>query len=217
MSQQYQIIFKNNSYLSGNFCCFQQDPTITDPSIMSLAWFTKFANPNTAAAFDWSIDYSFVWGETGPLVPGVTFSASQNVPAGLTSNNRITLDYNGGYQFMDQTNGTPSGNLYIIEDGTIPSVNEASVGIGMSGTGTFVMQAAPNYNLTFSPHPEYWVAFGTYTTGEVLNIQSMNNPAEVSFPIGVYTMYATLNSDNSWTISPTSPNTAVNMTYALKK
>jgi hypothetical protein len=45
----------------------------------------------------------------------------------------------------------PTGTLSFTWNlDTIPS-NQATVGIGMSGAGTFVTQAGPNTNLVFSP------------------------------------------------------------------
>lgn len=196
------ITFINNSTNTGDMMCFQQDPNISASGVFSLAWFAKSAHPNTHIDFSWEIDYSFVWAETGQLKPGVIFNASQTVatdPYG--DNNQITLTYTDeAYDFIDQTQGSPTGSLYIKENNTIP-LKQASVGIGMSGTGTFVVDAQPNYNETFTPHPTYWVAFGSYKTGEVLDIQSVTNTAEVSFPAGITHMYAILNEDNTWTIT----------------
>lgn len=198
---EYKINFQNNSVNAGSIMVFQQDTNIGVDGVMSLAWFTKYVYPNTFGYFDWTIDYNFVWAETGELKPGVQFLASQAPPADLSTSNAIGLTYDKAYNFVNQTAGTPQGSLYITEDGTVP-LNQASVGIGMSGAGTFVVQAQPNMNLTFTPHPEYWIAFGNYTKGEVLNIQSMTNAALVAFPPGVYAMNAVLQADNSWVIEP---------------
>ncbi len=98
--------------------------------------------------------------------------------------------------------GPRGGSLYIMEDGRIP-VGQASVGIGMSGFGTFVAPAQPNMNLIFTPNPEYWITFGTYVQGEVVDITAVNNPAQIKFPLNVYSMTAILNPDNTWTITST--------------
>jgi len=198
---EYKINFFNHSSNAGTMMVFQKDQNIGVDGVMSLAWFTKYMYPTTYGFFDWTIDYNFVWSETGELKPGVNFLASQSPIADLSTANSITLTYDKAYNFVNQTAGTPQGSLYIKEDGTIP-LKEASVGIGMSGAGTFAVQAQPNMNLTFTPHPEYWVAFGNYDKGEVLNTQEMTNCSPVEFPPGIYTMDAILNKDNSWTIRP---------------
>lgn len=207
MSTQYTLIFQNNSTLGGDACVYQTDPEMANPQVMSLAWFSKYAYPTTQLQFQWSIDYDFVWGNTGTLAPGVVFSAAQVWPTDPNGENQVTFSYdpaNQAYFFENQRTGGIPGNLYIDETGIIPVGSPASVGIGMSGFGTFAMQAQPNYNLTFSPHPEYWITFGTFTQGEVLDITNISNPAKIEFPNGVYSMTAILNQDNSWTIMPTS-------------
>jgi hypothetical protein len=196
---EYKINFVNNSTNEGSIMVFQQDENIGVDGVMSLAWFTKYVYPQTTGYFDWRINYNFVWSETGELKPGVNFLASQAPPCDLSTSNSIGLSYDKAYNFVNQTAGTPQGSMYIKEDATIP-LKQASVGIGMSGAGTFVVQAQPNMNLTFTPHPEYWIAFGNYTKGDVLNIQEMTSASNVAFPPGIYTMNAILNPDNSWTI-----------------
>jgi rhizosphere induced protein len=194
----YSLVFKNNSSNYGFGCVYQTDPDITDPTILSLAWFSKSAHPTTKVVFSWTIDYSFVWSETGTLKPGVLFIAGQTWDADLTTTNQVTFSYTGGaYTFQNQQAGAKPGNLYVKEDATIP-LKQASVGIGMSGAGTFVKQAQPNLQLTFTPHPKYWIAFGDFTPGEVLDIGSITNPYEIVFPPGVTSMTAVLNQDNSW-------------------
>ena len=199
---KYTVIFKNNSDHTGNVSVYQKDPDIGIPNVMSLAWFSKKANPATRIEFDWSINYNFVWSETGKLLPGVEFIASQTVDADLNSTNKITLSHDdGAYEFKNQQK-EGEGNLYIEEDGTIPT-SKVSVGIGMSGFGTFVVQGEPNTNLIFTPHPKYWITFGSYKQGEVLDITSITNEAEISFPPNIYSMTATLNANNTWSIEAT--------------
>ncbi len=200
----YEIIFKNNSDHQGDFCVYQQDPDNTDPLVMSLAWYSKKTNPNVKDTFNWTIDYSFVWDETGELIPGVLFEASECLPADLTSDNFVSFSKeNGAYWFQDQqTKQAYVNRLAISQDGSIPA-SEASVGVGMSGAGTFVRNAEPNMVYQFTPHPEYWVTFGTYEQGQVMDITTITQTAEVDFPNGVYSMTATLNADNTWTVAPT--------------
>lgn len=200
---QYSVFFQNNSSNEGNVCVYQTDPNIGVANVMSLAWFSKKVFETTQVIFDWTIDYSFTWAETGELVPGVKFRASQNWKADLTSNNAVTFSKrNGAYTFQEQMTEKPSGSLIIHEDGTIPS-RQASVGIGMSGKGAFAVQAQPNLDLTFTPHPKYWITFGNYNEGDVLDIAEMTKSAEIAFPPNVYSMTAILNEDNTWTIKPT--------------
>jgi len=188
--------------MPGNICVYQQDPDVSNPYVMSLAWFTKLTNPGTKASFTWGINYSFVWDETGELIPGVIFDASQTLPASLSHKNNITLSKaDGAYQFTSQTSTSNSGTLYIKNEFTVPPL-EASVGIGMSGAGTFVKQAQPNMTFDFTPHPEYWVTFGDFEKGQVLDITEITNNAPVAFPPNVYAMDVILDQSNQWTVRP---------------
>lgn len=205
-SQKYSLTFVNNSSNAWSACVYQTDPGIDIPNVQSLAWLAEVAAPTTAVVFDWTLDYGFTWDETGPLVPGVVFSGSQTWPADLSTSNQVTLTrpqspQGAYYTFTNQTQGANAGSLYITEDGTV-GLGEASVGIAMSGAGVFAVEAQPNLNLIFTPHPEYWITFGTFEQGEVLNLDEITNSQQINFPPGVYAMTATLNADNTWTVAP---------------
>jgi len=201
---QYSLIFQDNSQLQGSVCVYQYAPDINQQGVMSLAWFAQPSNPTTRIVFNWNVNYDFVWAETGELVPGVMFVASQTWPADLSTMNQVTYsEQSGAYTFENQGPGPVQGTLFVKESSLIPA-NASAVGIGMSGNGTFVVQAEPNITASFTPHPAYWITFGSYTEGEVLNIQEITNPAQISFPVNVYSMTAILNADNTWTVQPTS-------------
>ena len=199
--QVYTLEFQNNSTNAGDVCVYQTPPDVNTPGVMSLAWFSQFNYPTTEVVFKWTIDYSFVWSQTGVLKPGVIFDASQTWEADLHTSNQVTFHYDQAYTFQGQKAGPQAGNLYITEDPTIP-LKTASVGIGMSGAGVFAVQAQPNINLVFTPHPLYWITFGKFVPGQVLDIQSLTGVAQVQFPPNIYKMAAILNEDNTWTIEP---------------
>ncbi|GAA2971565.1 hypothetical protein [Actinokineospora diospyrosa] len=204
MSTQYSLTVTNNSTQFQDLCVYQKPVDLGVPNALSLAWLTAPAWPGTTVTFTWSLDYSFVWAQTGSLQPGVTFQAQQTVaadPENLASN-QIQYDYRqGAFTFLDGPSvGTPQlGSLYIRELNGIPA-NSATVGIGMSNAGTFAVQAQPNTNLVFTPHPEYWITAGTFTAGEVLDIEQITNEAAVPYD-GTFAMNAVLNSKNIWQIS----------------
>jgi hypothetical protein len=197
-STAYSLTVQNNSSQGWNFYVYQQNPGTPNPNVFSLAWFVKGANPGSQVTFNWTIDYSFVWSETGQLVPGVTFTASQVLPADPTTDNLVTFTKNTfGYAFTNESAGGTPGSLTIVDDGSVPSL-QASVGIGMSGNGTFVTQAQPNVSNIFTPTPTYWVSFGTSVQqGQVL-AQTVGNSAQVVFAPNVYSTIMALNASNQW-------------------
>lgn len=200
----YQIDFINDSMNPGTFMIFQQDPNLAIPGLISLAWITKFANPNTQGFFNWNLNYNFSWMESESPASGIVSGSSQSVQAGqdLATMNGITLTYNQGFSFIDPTDQSPAGSLCIKQDATIP-MSRATVGIGMGGAPTFMVQAEPNMDLVFTPHPDYWIAFGEFNQGETINVQEVAAKAtQVSFPPGITKMKVTLNPDNTWTLGP---------------
>ena len=100
------------------------------------------------------------------------------------------------------TKKDPAGTLIITDNKDVPA-SRFSVGIGMSGAGTFVKQAGPSLMHHFTPTPSYWIAGGVDTkVGDILDIESITPTAEAHFPANVYALIATLGDDNKWGIVP---------------
>ena len=98
------------------------------------------------------------------------------------------------------TKGEPEGTLVINDDSTVPA-NRFGVGIGMSGAGTFAVQAGPNLVHQFKPTPNYWIAAGqNVSVGDTLSIDTITQTSQVHFPTAVYNMQATLGTDNKWSL-----------------
>mgnify|MGYP007111633107 CR=1 FL=1 len=204
MPTQYTLRVNNDSALAGNICVYQTfDEQKTMANLFSLAWFSKGCNPRTQVKFAWSIDYAFCWSETGKLVPGVTFDASGILSAdpSLIGPNSTGFTHNDfGYQFIPPTTETaPVGTLGIFTDKTVP-VNKAAVGIAMSGSPSLAVQAGPNLDFTFVPHPRYWLCFGQYIEGAVIDLNQITHVQEIQFGPSEYAMYATLQADNTWKV-----------------
>ena len=195
---QYSLTCVNNSNQTGSFAVFQRPLPLTMPgNVFTLAWFAKAAHPNTEVTFTWGVDYSFVWSETGVLRPGIRFKASQVIPADPDGTNLVDLsiDEKGATYFANPTNAVGQGGLTIRQRGVVVP-NRTSVGVGMSGAGTFVVQAAPNMTAVFTPHPNYWVLFGNYETGDVMDIEDVTGAQEVTFRGSLTSRTATLGVDN---------------------
>lgn len=200
MAQQYTLTVNNQAKKSAYFMVYQNDPTSWDKNALSIAWFAKYSNPSPTAKikFTWNVDWGFSWAETGTLHAGIQFDASEIfLPTGATDN-KITLDYNGAYFFDNETAGADPARLYLAESKNIPTDSLASVGVTMSGNTVYAVQASPNQNLTFSPHPTYYLAYGNYEEGSVIDVSTINNPLRLAYPTGVYSLTTTLNADNTW-------------------
>ncbi|MGF9691650.1 MULTISPECIES: protein rhiA [unclassified Rhizobium] len=199
----YSLTCINDSQLSGSFAVFQKAPPTTTPgNVFSLAWFARPTAPNSRVTFTWGLDYSFIWSETGVLRPGINFSASQVVPADPNGLNLIQLkkDQYGATTFAGPTSGGSLGSLTVKQLSNVQP-NATSVGIGMAGSGTFVVQAQPNMTAVFTPHPNYWVIFGNFETGDVIDIEDVTTAVEVTYGGAQTSRTAVLNLENMIAVS----------------
>lgn len=200
----YNVTIMNESALDGmNAILFQETPSLPSDAV-TLAWMSKMCHPSTSVEYQWNIDYSFVWGQVGTLVPGTQFVAGQILAADLIENNLVTLSYvDGGFEFGPLGSSGKNGSLTIKEDGSVPgpgSVDQGSVGIGMSGAGTFVVPTLTNAGVEFDPKPTYWVAFGSFASSEVMDISELTTPAQVTYPDGLTSAKAVYDG-KEWTIT----------------
>lgn len=200
MTTAYTLSFQNNSSNAATVCIYATAPDNGDSKMMSLAWFTQPSNPMTRSNFDWHNDYSFVWAETGELMPGVMFEPSQTSSASPNGENTVTLTYdNQGYNFSDKTSTFPGDSLIIQQSSTVPQHN-ASVGIAISGQPALAVEAQPNTDFTFIPQPNYWITFGHYASGEVLDVQGIQDSFEINYPPNRYSAVVTLDMNNNWSV-----------------
>ncbi len=214
---QYSVVFYNDSSMAAAACLYQTGAGLTVPGVAhSVAWLAKTAAPTTTIKFQWSTDYSFYWAETGKLGTGAMLSGSQMWPVGTL--NQVTLTHAAGYYTLNnQIAGADPANYYIDQDKSIPA-NMAAAGLGMAGQATFAVQAQPNFTLIFKPAPSYFIAFGKYTNGQVLDPAKVPNAAALVFPPNIFSLAATLTASNTWKIeSMASKNAAlVAATQSLK-
>jgi rhizosphere induced protein len=182
----YSLEVQNNSSGFTNFCMFQSPPdTNLGVQVETLAWFVEPAYPTTTVTFTWDVDYSFCFSQAGPLSPGVTFTASQVWSADPLNpvQQAVQLHHaDNAYTFqrLPASQTRHPGNLYIEQGRDVP-LREASVGIGMSGSGTHAVEAQPNLHLIFTPHPRYWLVAGDFAHGEVLDMAELSNPIEIDY------------------------------------
>jgi rhizosphere induced protein len=201
MSQQYQIVITNSAPVTKGFCVYQQGPTdiITDHN--ALAWRPTTVAPGSTNTVSWEEKYSFAWGNTPTFHAGSVFTPSQMLDAGLNSNNAVNYNcQNGVYSFSSPSTQSPAGNLYVNIGADVPG-GDTAVGVGVDGSPVFAMRVRPGMGYMFTSGNSIWLTTGNYTEGQVLDMSNMQNTVQVSFPAGVYTMYATLNADNTWTLS----------------
>lgn len=195
----YSLTLKNQSAQPWTFYVYQKMP-VQSNNVFSLAWFASpfVITVGNRITFEWQLNYNFVWGATGIVQPGVTFNAGGEIDGDPSGANTTTFSAQPGPNLSSAIKAPPSGSLVIKDADNVPN-NTFSVGIGMSGTGTYVVQAGPSLTHQFTPTPSYWIAAGTdVKVGTVLSIQTVTNNAEVKFPANVFDRTLTLNDSNQW-------------------
>ena len=210
MSINQNLFFVNNSGSGGKVCIYQIGSNATFPGgVDVLAWLLAGANQFTTIRFRWTTDYNFAWFDDDPP------KSSQIIPASLNNASTVRFSKNQyGYYFQAPAK-TAASSLQIQADGTIPASNKTLAGFGMGGAGTFAAPAMPNVRYVFTPVADadlaYGISFGAYAfeVGDPIDVDTLNNPGTVSFPIGVDTMTATLNSANAWTFTVGAPRTTL--------
>ena len=199
MATKYELEVIHNGTDCGDFCIYQTyDGQMDD--IRPLVWFSKTAHPGTKLNFSWEINYGVAWSEQGDLTPGVVFKASQIQPMDPadTSKNTVLLTLEkGAYHFATSNNPTKAGKLGVVCD-TMIAPSTVSVGVAMFGKPTHACVASPSLKYTFAPHPRYWIAFGKFKEGEVIDVNRISQKFEISYPVNIYQRTIELTANNTW-------------------
>ena len=199
----YTVKVVNNSESTWKFFVYQPPPA-GHISELTLAWIASPYRvvPEDKTFFKWETNYQLVWSPTGELLPGVTFIANGQKDCDPNGANESTFTFqNDTPTLSDAVSGGVKGTLYIHSGPGIPS-NTFAVGIGMSGKGTFVVNARPNVTEVFTPTLAYYIAaINEVQEGEVMDVTTISQSAEIKFPTNVHTLTATLNPNNTWSIT----------------
>lgn len=202
----YTLECLNRSPVPWYFFVYQKMPEQMG-NVSSLAWLASPIKIATGAriTFRWSLEYDFLWAATGLLQPGVVADASQIKRCDLLEANQTTFSVDDNTpSISDPAPGGQAGSLSIKTAANVPNMTYAT-GIGMSGSGMFVMQAMPNMVQVYTPRPDYRIATASQIQmGQVLT-QDIPGDAGIVFPPNIYKMYATLSDQQTWTISQTPP------------
>lgn len=203
MSVIYSLEVKNKTNIGGMMCVYQSNP---NPEIyrnlLPLAWLAVGCQGGVTVNFDWDIDYQFVWSRTGPLKPGARFKTSEKIETDPFSQDRnsigLTFDEKHGYKFVESKTPSTKGSLLITCDNTMEN-DDAAIGVAMSGKGVFAQNARPNMSFSFTPKPKYYLAFGDFQEGEVMDMNRVTTDSfRIDFGPNCHSLSVTLNEDNTW-------------------
>ena len=202
-STNYSVKVVNNGAAAWQFYVYQKPPAVANN--LSLAWFASpyHIGVGDSITFSWNIQYSFVWSATGIVKPGIQFTASGSKECDPEGENVTSFTFNNSTpDLSNPTTGGTDGSLTIKDGDSVPS-NTFAVGVGMSGKGTYVVNAGPNLTHEFTPEPKYYiVAADEVVEGQVMDITTVTKSGSLVFPPNVYDLTATLKADNQWDIKP---------------
>lgn len=191
----------NNSSSTISACLYQQ-PQNQLPGLYPVVWLSAPLYPGMRRTFAWSNnDYSFVWAQTGLLMPGIIFFPSQLIAANIGDQITFNVNGSGGYAQFGSPTPSPSNNL-TINDGANFNLLQYAVGVGLSGSAVYVAQAQPNMAYQFTPASNKIFLFaGNCQTGEVLmNTQTISNAALITYA-GQTQATATLQMNGMWNVT----------------
>jgi rhizosphere induced protein len=195
----YRLVCSNRSAMHCSFAVYQSPPPTNSPGQMiSLAWMARPAAPNTRVSFAWSTTPSFIWAEAGSTSSGCIFEASQTVEANPFRENVIDLaqDSFGAPHFQNLRVGGQPGTMTIHQMNNVFDF-PVSIGIGMANKPAYAVTSNPNISTCFIPQQaSYWVVFGSFSTGEVFDIESISGALAVTFDPMAPTQYVVLAMDN---------------------
>ncbi len=201
---QYQIIIINQSGKFGDVCLFQKDKVIHESSWNSLAWITQILTPAAKRVLSWNIDYGFYWCNLGELSAGEKCLPGELLTAHSGDNIHLGMEFKIP-TFMDQNGNGELSKLNISIGEGIPE-NRISTGITVSGKPCFIQKAPPGSSQNIILNPTYFLSFGNFEESTILEVEVVEKAVPVYFPPNVYTMFATLHPDYSWTLAINEPN-----------
>ncbi|SER80884.1 hypothetical protein [Actinokineospora terrae] len=202
LGAQHSVAVTNHSTVDGrNAVLFQGSPSLPDNAV-PLAWLARLSRPGTTVTLEWSLNYCFVHGRQGNLHDGVDYGGAGVLDARLARYNVAGLSYRAGtFGFRREQGDHPDGVLAIFQDDTVPgrgAYRRGCVGIGMDGAATFVAATEPGVDLTFDPHPEYWLTLARYAAGAVVDPAAIQ-AVRLTFPGGKTRAHATF-TGTTWTV-----------------
>jgi rhizosphere induced protein len=199
MSTTLSLLFRNDSGRSGAVCVYQRSPEIEAAGGQPVAWITKSVAPSTNVLVTWQAEFAFVWREAHELSPTIALQAWQAWPADPAGQNQITVRRNERfYTFADPSQAPQPGALVILTDENVaPGV--LSIGIGTGGMVTFVSPAKPGTTHAFAPDATYWIAFGDYVTGQVLDPLTIVPQVQLLFSSLITRLAVVLDAGDVWT------------------
>lgn len=164
------------------FCLYQDIPGRFNSEIYQLAWVVQPCAYGEQIKFTWTTSYQYQWGVLEEFENGARFDPSSNFPCELDEleENSIQLVSVGNtYQFQRNHHSNIGGNLPIRKGKDIDK--SIAVGIAMDGKSVFATQGNSSVSSLIVPQPDYYVTFGNFKEGQVIDRQAAIDPLKIEF------------------------------------
>ncbi len=200
---EYTIVFKNESGQSGVAMVYQLPPDTSMSNVFAVAWQTTnvSADPTRDTTFSWSEEYSVSWSQSGGISTGAIYSYATSIDVDLSEGAGATLDLgSGSLEPSGQGGGIQPGALQVSVSGG-NSGQIATVGVGIDGTTGLVVSIPTGAEWTYEPTSTYYIAFGHFIEGMVLNVALIANAVAIDFSDGTSTFVVTYGKDHQFTVT----------------
>lgn len=195
MSDDYCLSVTNHSKYLQTFCIYQSVQVISG-DIKPVIWLTTSAHPRSIIEFNWTATYDFIW-----IKPkgDNQFKTSQMMPADVTQNNHVVLDFKqGAYTFLEPTQGHQNGMLSIQQTSKVQT-HQLYVGIGINGQSIVLAKSSPNTTIEINPHnSHYFLALCNAKQGEFVDTDKFAIPEYKLDFTNKNSLSVTLTDKNTW-------------------
>ncbi|MDB5456708.1 MAG: hypothetical protein JWP92_2293 [Caulobacter sp.] len=185
----YNIKVLNESGFSKSYVVFMEKPKVSStggqPQIFSNAWATFTALlPNGYDSVTYTETTYACWGTSPePLSPGVVLSSGGNALVDTSKRSSVPFIAGPPTGFGTVTGGTAmSGSFAIVADTDFTAENSYVFGMAKPGptkipTPVATFLAEPNDTFNITPVVKFYVADGSYTAGQVIDVSKVSTTA----------------------------------------
>lgn len=191
----FSVQVVNDSNDDGDVCIFRTNGS--EGAANLVAFLAHRVAPGDDYQFTWQEQYTFIGAETGVLKPGV--SVFPRYTAGGDPNAANATSFTTRGFGTPQREALPGGTLAISIPSALP-LQRYSIGMGMQGAPFVVAQAMPEMKYVFLVQLPYWIVFGKFKQGTVLDPGQLANAALLPFTANNPAVRATRTSSGEWIV-----------------
>ena len=169
----------------------------------TIAWLVQPCVAGESVKISWTVAYTVLWSNTGNLTHGTHVPTHGSVNVNPFEGDIETFGKNAqGYSFLGlfPSRSNPC-SVGIKTDNTVVT-GQVSVGLGIDGHPVLMCPAQPNLNITFTPRPKYYLAFGQYTQSSIVDVNKMSSYIELDYASSdTFSFTATIDASNQWRLT----------------